>query len=337
MKRLHLELALIATIALLATSSPAAAAPAARTANVREEALARWERGKEFFQDGDMAAAVIEFRRAYELFPNYKILYNIAQVCSEQQDHPCALRSFTKYLAEGGSNVAPARVAEVQHEIERLNARVAHLTVTTTPPGAEIAVDDLPAGKTPLAAPIVVSAGRRRITASLRGHLSASKTIEVGGMEQARLSFELTPLTSSAPAVAVVAPGASATGAAGEPRLELKSPSLARRSPGPSSLWWIGPGAGAALATGFAITALAEWKQWDSARKTPSNFPADVDALGSRAHGFAIAADVIGGVTVAAAAVLAGWQLWARHHGGATTHAALRLDVAANGLVGGRF
>jgi hypothetical protein len=331
MRPFTLGLALISTLAALATAAPpAVAAPSVRGANTREEALARWERGKEFFQDGDMAAAVIEFRRAYELYPNFKILYNIAQVCYEQQDYPCALRSFTKYLGEGGSAVAPARVAEVQHEIERLNARVAHVTVTTTPPGAEVAVDDLPAGKTPLAAPLVVSAGRRRISASLRGYLTASKTIEVGGMEQARLAFDLAPLGGSLPvATAAVAPA--------EPRLELKSAPLGRKSSGPSNWWWAGPAAGAALTTGLAIGALVQWQKWDSARQSPTNFPADVDAMGGRAHGLAIAADVIGSLTLASAAVLAGWQIYARRHGG-TTHAALRLDVAASGLaVAGQF
>jgi hypothetical protein len=303
-----------------------------RSANPREEALARWERGKEFFQEGDMAAAVIEFRRAYELFPNFKILYNIGQVCYEQQDYPCALRNFSKYLAEGGSAVAPARVAELQREIDRLNARVAHVTVTTTPPGAEIAVDDMVVGKSPLSAPIIVSAGRRRISASLRGHLSTSKTIEVGGMEQPRVALDLAPIAATTTAIPTSA-SASAT------RMELKSAPLERRSrhAGPSSWYWLGPGIGGALATGFAVTALVEWKRWDAARHEPTTFPGDLDAMSARTQGFAITADVIGGLTIASAAVLVGLQVYAKRRA-TGTHASLGLDIAGNGVaLAGQF
>ncbi len=322
----------IELVALLAVwtalpSLPALAAPPARGS--REEAVARWERGKEFFQDGDFAAAVIEFRRAYDLFPNYKILYNIGQVCLEQQDYPCALHNFTKYLADGGSNVAPARATDVQREIDRLNARVAHVTITTVPPGADITVDDMPVGKSPLAAPVVVSAGRRRVSASLRGYLTTSKTIEVGGTEQARLAIELLPLTGAA----------SAAAGSVEPRVELTRTSLKleRKHAGPSSWYWAGPAAGAALATSLAIAALVDYRKWDSARKNPASFPNEVADLSARTHGLAVAADVIGSLTIASAAVLVGLQVYARRKE-SRKHAALQIGVGPGSVtVAGGF
>src|SRR4051812_42949552 len=73
-------------------------AKAPTKANI-EEAQRRYVRGKDLYEENDFQAALVEFRRAYDLAPNYKLLYNIAQVCYQLQDYPGALRTFNKYLA----------------------------------------------------------------------------------------------------------------------------------------------------------------------------------------------------------------------------------------------
>src|SRR6185503_10103767 len=101
--------------------------------------------------------------------PSYKLLYDIAQICFQMTDYPCALRTFTRYLEQGKGDVPAQRRDEVQADIEKLKARVALLRITTSKPGAEIFVDDVSVGKAPLAEPVMVSAGRRKVEARLAG------------------------------------------------------------------------------------------------------------------------------------------------------------------------
>src|SRR5438105_150249 len=76
---------LILAVVLLGSGTALAQAPApapapAAAANPDEAAM-RFKRGLELYEEQDFPNALIEFRRAYELQPSYKILYNLGQVC----------------------------------------------------------------------------------------------------------------------------------------------------------------------------------------------------------------------------------------------------------------
>src|SRR5262245_61950348 len=64
-----------------AAPAPSSAAPAQPTPEILAEAKQRFDRGYELYEEGEYPLALIEFNRAYELVPNYKVLYNIGQVC----------------------------------------------------------------------------------------------------------------------------------------------------------------------------------------------------------------------------------------------------------------
>src|SRR5206468_1906893 len=99
--------------------------------DVFEEAAARYKRGTELYAEGNFSAALIEFKKAYELTNAYKVLYNIGQVCYQLQDYVCALTSFEEYLKRGGVNVAANRKAEVEAEIKKLRPRIATCAIKT--------------------------------------------------------------------------------------------------------------------------------------------------------------------------------------------------------------
>ena len=107
----------LAAVVSLAASTPtvarAAAPQAAASDDATKEAIGRFKRGLELYKDGAFAAALIEFRKAYEIAPNYRVLYNIGQVCSEMQDYVCAVRSFDAYLAQA-TDLTPERRREVE-------------------------------------------------------------------------------------------------------------------------------------------------------------------------------------------------------------------------------
>ena len=67
-----------------------------------DDAQRRFQRGIELYKESDFDAALVEFKRAYELVPSYKILYNLGQVSYQRHDYASALRYFRQYLEEGG-------------------------------------------------------------------------------------------------------------------------------------------------------------------------------------------------------------------------------------------
>ena len=165
----------------------------------REEASERFRRGVKLYKDNDYVAALVEFKRAYELAPNYRVLYNLGQTSRELKDYASALTAYRQYLAEGGDEVKGARKKEVEGAIEDLVARVGTLSITTDVEGAEIQIDDVVVGVTPLDEPVVVNVGQRRIVATLSGHAPARRVVEVAGKAALDIELELPDLTRPEP------------------------------------------------------------------------------------------------------------------------------------------
>jgi len=145
----------------------------------------------ELFEEQDYAAALVEFRKANELAPTYKLHYQIGQACFKLRDYAGAYIAFQRYLAEGGSEITPSRRAEVMEEIRLLEARVGRLGITANVPEARITIDDIQVGTTPLDAPLVVSIGAHKVTVSADGKQSITRTVTIAGQELQNISFEL--------------------------------------------------------------------------------------------------------------------------------------------------
>ena len=170
-----------------------------------EEAHARFKQGLQLYDEDSYQAALIEFQRAYDLAPVFRILYNIAQVQYQLQDYAAALRSFEKYLQDGGTRIATARRTEVQKDIDSLRARVGFLSISASVSGAEILVDGVLVGREPLTEPVAVNVGSRRLTSRLDGFVPMTKLVEVEAGDSLSLRLELVeeepPVLESVPVV----------------------------------------------------------------------------------------------------------------------------------------
>jgi hypothetical protein len=174
-----------------------------------------FKRGIELYGEADFTGALIEFRRAYEIDPRFQALYNIGETYFQLQDYANALRTLEKYLSDGGAQVPTGRRDEVQREIDKLRNRVATLDLTTNLPDVEITVDDVLVGKTPFAAPLMLSAGRRRIVASLPNRPLVTQVLELAGGDTKKLALTMPdeprptdqrPPPASGPSARVVVP-----------------------------------------------------------------------------------------------------------------------------------
>src|SRR6188768_2257405 len=117
---------LLVLLAITSTSALAAAepaAPAAGSASATTEARERFQRGVSLYREGSFDAALAEFRRAYEIAPNYRILYNLAQVQVERHDSVAALTLFGQYLQQGDTEIDAERRAQVERDMQSLRGR----------------------------------------------------------------------------------------------------------------------------------------------------------------------------------------------------------------------
>ncbi len=283
------SLAACMTATLLAIATPSAAEePAADT----REAGKHFDRGVVLYGETDYPGALVEFKRAYALAPNASVLYNIGEAEFQLQDYAGALLTFTRYLAE-----APAgsgRRTEVEADLEVLRARVGHLNVVTLPPGAEVLVDDQPAGKTPLEERLLVSVGHRKVTASLPGGPSSTRYVDVAAEDNVSVTLDL----ATAQATTVAAHGVDAP-ARSEPR---------RSRPGSAwpALGWVATGVLAAGAAGAGALALKESSDLKSARDAFPAVPQTLQQESNRTRTYSVLADSL----TSAAVVLGGITLW---------------------------
>ncbi len=127
------------------------------------EAKIHFKQGIEFYRQEEYERAAIEFARAYELKPTFKILFNIAQAENMLEHHARALSAYKKYLADGGDDVPPERRQFVEKEIGGIEYRVGQLTVKNAAEGSMVLVDGEAFGETPLKEPILLNVGKHDI------------------------------------------------------------------------------------------------------------------------------------------------------------------------------
>jgi PEGA domain len=168
---------------------PAPGSPA--SADTVTQARSHFAHGVKLYEEEDYRAALIEFSRAYELAPNWAVLYNVGQSHYQLRDYPNALRTLEKYVREGGDQIAKDRRAEVDREMDELRGRVAHVALTSNAPGAELSVDDVSVGKTPLGEAVLIGAGRHKLAASKPGYMATTKVVDIAGGDNLTLALDL--------------------------------------------------------------------------------------------------------------------------------------------------
>jgi hypothetical protein len=165
----------------------------------RAQASVRFKRGVELFQDEAYRAALIEFERAYELSPDYRLLYNIGGCKLQLQDFLGAAQAYDEYLSEGGSAIPRDRREEVEPVLRSLQARVGRITIKVNRDGAEVFIDDIKVGIAPVTNTISVNVGRHRVAARTEDGANDAKIVDVAGDEIADVALTLAPPRKDTP------------------------------------------------------------------------------------------------------------------------------------------
>ncbi len=251
------------------------------TSAQKQEAGQRFSRAVELYEEGNFRAALIEFRRANQLAPNWRTLFNIGQVQYQLRNYPAAINAFDEYLSAGGNKIDPARRTVVENDLTKLRKRVATVMVNVNVAGAEVRIDDEVVGTAPLANAIVVSAGRLHITVSKADYISKTKVLDVAGGDNTEIDITLAPRTTAAE---------QANEDPARPD-QLSTPATSDDKDIPWAVWAVAGGFGAA-ATVFGVLALNSKSSWDDTLRTVTSADA-LNAERDRTLGFAITSDVL--------------------------------------------
>jgi tetratricopeptide (TPR) repeat protein len=181
----------------------APAGPMPETVTPVEEARLRYARGLSLYAGAEYVLALVEFERAYQLSPNYRVLYNIGQVRIQLGRYARAFEALTEYMKQGGDAIDPERRAAVQKDIDMLAERTAKLVVRTNEAGADIQLDGVVIGVSPLAGPLIVDAGEHNIGVRKVGFYDKFQSVTLAGRDARTVDFNLVKLKSDGPAVVV--------------------------------------------------------------------------------------------------------------------------------------
>jgi hypothetical protein len=153
-------------------------------------ARASYDAARLLFGDADYSGALLKFQQAYDTAKEARLLWNMASCEEKLRHYSKASALLARYLTEAKDLTAQDRV-DAYELIHTLAAFSAPLVVTSDPPGVDVTLDDAPAGTTPLAGPISIDQGSRRIIGKKAGYEDSIKTLVVNGGVPASVAFTM--------------------------------------------------------------------------------------------------------------------------------------------------
>jgi hypothetical protein len=267
-------------------------AQSAPTEAQKTEASLHFRRGVELFQEDAHRAALVEFERAYDIAPDYRLLYNIGQTKLRLQDYLGVVQSYEAYLSQGGTGVPAERRTQVEEALVALRDRVGRLGITCNRDGSEVFIDDVGVGKTPIKGSIPVNVGRHRVLVRAADGANETRVVNVAGGDVAELVIELRRMP--------VQPGPTELLLRAEPGMSVKRK-------GAIATWSVG----AALLIGSAATgvlALDAQKNFDRLIDNQGSKPQSISERRDKVETLGLTTDIL--IGAGAAAVVVGTVLW---------------------------
>ncbi len=150
-----------------------------RGADPGKEAEEHYLRGKALLKGGDVKGAYLEYRASWDLKQSYDIAANLGNLELEQGMPRDAAEHLAFALRTVAVGVPEDRVATIRGLLDRARKLVGAATVKVNVAGAEILVDGLAVGRSPLASEIFVDPGKRTIEARLSPYAPAKTVVDV--------------------------------------------------------------------------------------------------------------------------------------------------------------
>jgi hypothetical protein len=317
------------TAGTLTLSRPAAAAPAAAAAggadaSKKKEARDAYAAGEKAYNAGDYKSAFDSFKKAHDLIPTIHAEYWMALSQSHGDDVAAATDALAAVVGSAdASKLGDEKLNAAKARLEELKKTPATVTVTSTPTGASVLLDDEPQpGMTP--ATLTVPAGSHRLGVALRGYDVYEADLNVKPGQKLDQTVELKASAPAPAAAAATKPKAAPTTTAAA----TPPPAAPEEHSKVPAYITLGVGVvGAGVGTIFGIQALGAKSDFNKNPTTANADKAERDALIAD-MGFAVALTLgITGIVL----LTTGGDSTGEVTGQATTHAhpvRARLDVA---------
>jgi len=190
-----------------------------------EKATVLFKQGNELRRSGNYQAALGRYNDAYKLYPNYRIVFNIALTHEKLGNNVHAYRSYKKFLEISSGRSPERKLARAHKKIFQLEKKLSFLNVSCKKEGATIWVDGTVLDRSLLKDKIALIPGTHNFVARAKGHWPYSRSLETYAGVETSLEIVLRPyLKPSAPAPAT---------RPSEPDEEESPPDLATPLPGP--------------------------------------------------------------------------------------------------------
>lgn len=272
----------------LACSSPLlASSPAlAQEDPTIEAARQRFREGVSYFDNKEFERARLAFVQAYALKPHPALLLNLAQSELRSGHEAEAATHFARYLREHAEATEEQRQA-AREGLDAAKQVVGVVTLTVDQSGAEVLVDGVSVGRSPLDDPLYLTPGEHtlvaqkdsetaRTTITVAAGASVSETLNISAKKPTPAAAATAPKPRKTPEEdeATASYSVDSDGGAGGPSWEVSTPVAI-----------IGAGlSAAALGTGV-VFAVSARNYYDSADQIAEDIEAEADKRGLAARG----------------------------------------------------
>lgn len=175
-----------------AQAPPAASPPASAQADAAaKQAEQRYDAGIAFVKSDKWAEAREEFRKAYAASAQLKYLAALikAEIATGQDAN--AATHLEALLARRGE-LDPNTLAEAEAKLSELRKKIGAATITVNVEGAEVLVDGVVVGRSPVSGEVFVNSGRRMFQARKAGFVTAEQPVDVTPGSAPRVALGLT-------------------------------------------------------------------------------------------------------------------------------------------------
>jgi hypothetical protein len=184
------------------------AEPSPHAAQDAERGEQQFKKGTRAFEEQHFTEAYAALRSAWDLAPSYRTAAGLGQVELHLGQYRDAAEHLSYCLRHYPTDADPRARSFIEQGLDDARGHVAALRVRVNVEGADVQVDGVAAGKSPLEGPLFVDPGSHVVTASHDGE-TARASVEGRVRATEEVSLTLAIKAAEAPAVApppVVAP-----------------------------------------------------------------------------------------------------------------------------------
>jgi hypothetical protein len=193
-------LAALSPLVHAAPPKPAPTKPAATPKTLADrltgEARKHFDTAVDLYGVKDYAGAMAEFRQAYELAREPRVLRNVAVCLKSLARYSEAIEALRLELKDATDLTADEKT-KLEEEVDILLPLTSVATIDVNEPGAEVSVDGRVLGVTPLATDARVDVGERTFTAKKEGFRDASVKLVVAGATKPKVTLKLEKIVAT--------------------------------------------------------------------------------------------------------------------------------------------